>query len=112
LQYESVLTSVIEVGIATAGFSGIIAVLGRRSQGEWRTADLVRMSILLQASFAAILLSFLPMVLDGAGLSEPTVWRIASACFIAYAAIFGVRRLRQIRRAVANDPSVSPGFFC
>ena len=106
MQFESVFTSIIEVGIATAGFSGIVAVLGGRPQGGWLAGDVGRLTILLQASFSAILFSFLPLTLEGAGLAEPTVWRISSASYAVYLSLSLSIRGRQIRKASDADPSV------
>jgi hypothetical protein len=111
LQFESVFTSIIEVGIATAGFSGIVAALGRRSQGEWVVGDIGRISILLQASFSVILFSFLALTLVGAGISESAVWRISSASYTAYLAISVPVRVRQARKASDADPSIRLGSF-
>jgi hypothetical protein len=52
---EDILTTTAEIGIALAGFSGIVAVLGRRAEGAWSGADRVRLAMLLETSFAAVL---------------------------------------------------------
>jgi hypothetical protein len=111
VQFEQVFTSVIEVGIATAGFSGIVVVLGQRAQGEWSQSDLGRISLLLQTSFAAIFLAFLPLVLGGAGVSEAAVWRACSGTFAVYVLMAVPPRVRQIRRLQAEDPNYSPALF-
>jgi len=111
LQFEPVLTSIIEVGIATAGFSGIVAVLGGRSQGEWRAGDVGRISLLLQGSFAAVLFSFLPLTLEGAGVSETTLWRISSASIAMYSALSTPRSIRRVREISEADPSVRLRLF-
>jgi hypothetical protein len=110
LPFESLFTSAIEVGIATAGFSGIVAVLGQRAEGEWDVVDLVRTSILLQSSFAAILLSFLALLLHGAGVAEPTIWRVGSSCYAVHTLFALARRYVQARRAEA-DPTFSYAVF-
>jgi len=110
LQFESVLPSAIEVGIGTAGFSGIVVVLGQRAQGNWSAADVGRIVLLLQGSFAAILLSFLALLLDGAQVAEPTIWRAGSGTFVVYALLILPLRARQIERMRGTDASFSPGL--
>jgi len=107
VQFEQFFSSAIEVAIATAGFSGIVVILGQRGQGMWNQADLARVSLLLQASFIAIFLSFLPLVLDGAGVSTSMIWRVGSGCFIVYACIAIPLRRRAILRVRSEDPTYS-----
>jgi hypothetical protein len=108
LHFENLFTSAIEVGIATAGFSGIVVVLGQRAQGQWSPSDLGRISLLLQTSFAAIILAFLPLFLDGARVAEAVIWRIGSGCYVVYTALILPSRWRQTRTILEADASVSP----
>ncbi|MGH0029293.1 MAG: hypothetical protein ACQGVC_05855 [Myxococcota bacterium] len=107
MQFEQVFSSAIEVGVATAGFSGIVVVLGQRAQGEWSPADLGRVSVLLQSSLAAILLSFLALVLHGAGVADSSIWRIGSGTHVVYTAVQLPLRLRQMRGLHEVDTSYS-----
>lgn len=85
-----VLTSAIEVGIAIAGFTGIVIALSKRDADSNARALLV--SILLLASIASVFFSFLPMLLSLSGLAEANVWRVSSATFLIYiTAVFGYR---------------------
>lgn len=111
MQFEQVFTSAIEVGIATAGFSGIAAVMGQRTQGTWSGAELGRISLLLQTSFMAIALGFLPLVLDGARVAEPVIWRIGSGCFVLYVLVAVPLRFRGTLRVRDADGSVSMPLF-
>jgi hypothetical protein len=108
VQFEQVFTSAIEAGTAVAGFSGIVAVLGRRAEGQWSPSDRVRVTLLLQTSFAAIGLSFLALVLDGAGVADPTTWKVGSACYALYAVLAVVPRVRLFRTMTETDPSFAP----
>ncbi|KAA3639961.1 MAG: hypothetical protein DWP92_03885 [Armatimonadetes bacterium] len=107
LQFEQVFTSAIEVGIAIAGFSGIAAVMGQRARGTWSGVELARIAILLQTSFMAIAFSFLPLVLDGARVAEPVIWRIGSGCFVLYTLVTVPHRFRGALRVRDADGSVS-----
>ncbi len=111
MQFEQVFTSAIEVGIAIAGFSGIVAVLGQRARGEWSRGDLGRMVVLLQSSFAAILLSFLVLILEGAQLREPLIWGVGSGCTLLYLVVVIPLRVRDFRKVQAADKSYSPVVF-
>ncbi len=111
MQFEQVFTSAIEVGIAIAGFSGIVAVLGQRTRGEWSRGDLGRMVVLLQSSFAAILLSFLVLILEGAQLREPLIWGVGSGCTLLYLVVVIPLRVRDFRKVQAADTSYSPVVF-
>ena len=77
------LRTMAELGIALAGFSGIVAVLGRRLQGEWSSLDRARLLGLLIPSFGVVFFSLLPEVIQGA--RAPGLWlRIAHALLAAY----------------------------
>jgi hypothetical protein len=105
MQFEQVFTSAIEAGVAVAGFSGIVAVLGRRAEGQWSSSDRLRVMLLLQTSFAAIGLSFLALTLNGAGVAEPTIWRVGSACYALYVALSVLPRVRLLRTIRTVDPA-------
>ena len=92
-QPDMVLTSAIEVGIAIAGFTGIVIALSRRDADADARALLV--SILLLTSIASVAFSFLPMLLSIAGLDDPTVWCASSSAFLVYVAGVFTLRARQ-----------------
>ena len=77
VQWESALGSAIEVAIAIAGFSGIVAAVGRRAAGSWTDSDQLNLRILLTASGATIFFAFLPFLLIGP-LDPPVAWRFAN----------------------------------
>ena len=97
---DSVLTSVIQVAIAIAGFSGIVAVLGHRSEGVWDEMDRIRLQGLLVGSFATMIIAFLPYILFSAELAESLVWRICSGI---HAVGIGMDVVAKIRQHIAAD---------
>ena len=103
MQFEQVFTSAIEAGIGVVGFSGIVGVLGQRAQGQWSPVDRVRIALLLQTSFAAIGLSFLALTLDGAGVAEPAIWKVGSACYALYVVLSILPRVRFFRTMPDTD---------
>jgi hypothetical protein len=66
------------VGATFAGFSGVVAVFGRRSHGEWLPEDLFRLRNLMFLSLGVCLLAFAPLVLATWHFSEPRSWALAS----------------------------------
>ena len=120
MSWQSALGSVIEVAIAMAGFSGIVAAVGRRGAGHW-TVDL-RLRILLTASGSCLCSSrFLPFVL--VDLIDPSLmWRLASGLLAAHTIFITAFRFRQasvagIRAAIGlpmvqDDRRRDPSYRC
>ena len=78
-----VLSLLAELATAIAGFSGIVAVFGRRTAGRWRPAESARLVGLLYTSLVAALFSVLPLVLFSVPVSEPMCWRVLSPLLAA-----------------------------
>jgi hypothetical protein len=95
-----------EVAIAIAGFSGVVAVFGRRSDGLLQAADQLRLQVLLTASAIALLFSIAPFIVLDAGVSEPLFWRVGSGVQGAWWILISIYRLRQAR--VVGVPPVIP----
>jgi hypothetical protein len=72
------LIATIEASIALAGFSGITAVLGRRSQGEWRPQEDLRLVNLLANSFTAFLVSLFGVLLLSTSVPPAATWSLCS----------------------------------
>jgi hypothetical protein len=66
------------VGATFAGFSGVVAVFGRRAHGEWLPEDLFRLRNLMFMSLGVCLLSFAPLVLITWHFLEARTWALAS----------------------------------
>jgi len=75
------LSTFAEVGIALAGFSGVVVVLGRRAVGEWIPLDRFRAITLLTLSLLLVVFSLLPLVLEPLGLAELTSLRLCNGLF-------------------------------
>ncbi len=99
LHWDTALSAAIEVSIAIAGFSGIVAAVGHRSDGRWNANDQLRLQVLLTASGAAGTFAFLPFVLLDAALDPKLVWRIGSGAqfvWIVGVATFRIRQANQM----------------
>ncbi len=75
---QDALTTVAEIAIAIAGFSGVAAVLGRRAEGQWASFDVLRLRLLLRSSFGIVIFCFLPIVLSSASVAAEKVWAPSS----------------------------------
>jgi hypothetical protein len=72
------LRTIAEIAISLAGFTGIVAVLGRRARGEWTPLELLRLRLLLETSLGVLFCSFLPALLLAAGVGATSGWRVAN----------------------------------
>ena len=106
LPFESLFTAAIEVGIAIAGFSGIVVVLGREPIGQWSEIEKSRMGILVRSSFATVVLGFMPLFTNETFASPTTSWAICSSLCSAYFFLaFAIRMpsVRKLRKAPDSD---------
>ena len=92
--WESALGSIIEVAISLAGFSGIVAAVGRRGAGHWSNGEQLLLRILLTSSGAALLFAFLPFTMIDA-IDPFIVWRILSGLLATWLLGIGIYRSRQ-----------------
>jgi hypothetical protein len=110
MNWESALGSAIEVAIALAGFSGIIAAMGRRGAGRWTAGDQILLRILLTASGVALVWAFLPFVILDA-IDPPAFWRIGSgaiACWYIGILVYRIRQTARVRaEAVLRPPPLA-----
>ncbi len=107
---SDVLTVLAEVFVAFAGFTGIVATLGQRSEGKWRPVDVIRFRALLEASLAGLVLCVLPFGFHHFAVAEAITWGVCSAILAVYATTYllKVRRSQDKLRAT-EDPDFVPG---
>lgn len=72
------LTTLAQLGVALAGFSGIVVVLGARATGQWSSRERQLLGVLLGTSGSVVLWSILPLLLLAAEVSERRVWLLSS----------------------------------
>lgn len=106
MEPTDVLLTIAELAIAFAGFSGIVATLGRRDGGAIFPEDRVRISVLLGASLSTTAFALLPFALWEIAGSPERVWRIVSALYVPYGLAIMLVGERHARRAVAEDRDV------
>jgi hypothetical protein len=73
---EDALASIAEVAIGLAGFSGLVAAFGQRSDQPWRSDQKARIVFLVALSFVVITTSMLPSAISGWSKSASLVWGI------------------------------------
>jgi len=110
LQGSDVLTILAEIFVAFAGFTGIVAALGQRSAGKWRSVDVIRFRALLEASLIGLVLSVTPFGFHYFGISEAVTWSIGSLLLAAFISSVLIRiSLKQRRLRTSEDPDFVPG---
>ena len=108
--WETALSAAIQVAITTAGFSGVVAALGRRATGEWTQTEQLLLKMLLTASTSTLIFSFLPFVLIDLTSTE-FAWRVCSGLLGSYYIAIVVIRSRQRRTVGHWVLRVSPWVF-
>ncbi len=95
------LDSILEVGIAIAGFSGVVIAFGRK---EWSSRAMFLLPTLLDIAFLTVVLAFIPLILLTTSITQPVVWQIASAATATYVAVVIPYRTVRIKQLFL-DPS-------
>ncbi len=107
---SDLLTILAEVFVAFAGFTGIVATLGQRSEGKWRPIDVIRFRALLELSLAGLALCVLPFGFHHFAVAEAITWGVCSAILAVYAPLLLLRVTRkQAELRVSEDPDFIPG---
>ena len=105
-------TTIAEIGIALAGFSGLVVVL-RKTTGALNAIEKYRMSVLLATAFGAMFLALLPGALQHLGLADDILWRTSSAFLTAFSFVFVLgwvlssRRFFHVAREIFSVPAFS-----
>jgi len=78
VEQAETLRTIAEVATAFAGFSGVVVVLGRRTEREWSYVETATISLLLLYSLGVVLFAFVPLLVEAAGVP---VWRVSAGLF-------------------------------
>jgi hypothetical protein len=81
VEQAETLRTIAEVATAFAGFSGVVLVLGRRTEREWSYVETATISLLLFFSLGVVFLALVPLLVEAAGVP---VWRISNGLFGIY----------------------------
>ncbi len=77
-----ILILAVEASIAFAGFSGIIVTFQFGGEKEIRRSDAVGLTMILQFTLLAALISSMPLLLSTFDVKETTVWAVSSALIV------------------------------
>ncbi len=84
-----------EVSIVFAGFTGVVGMLGFRSDNQRIHGQLYQVGAMTGFSLMAALFSLVPLLLSAVGLSDAAVWRSSSGGLLA--ALLGWAFLGRLR---------------
>ena len=79
-----ILVSIATVAATFAGFSGVVAVFGRRAHGEWLLEDRFRLVNMLVTSLGACLFALIPIVALLLHVDGPSLWEVSSLLMFVY----------------------------
>jgi hypothetical protein len=97
VEHRDTLLTLAEIAVALAGFTGIVGVLGRRTQNATHAISWLRLRAMLEVSLRNAAFAVLPIPFLGLMSSETVVWRVASgAYFVAVVAYILLRRRSEI----------------
>lgn len=102
LQGEGILQTIAELSVAFAGFTGVVVAFGRRP-GRGASIDAHAFVAMLASSLQALLFSMLPFLMAAAGMTEPRLWRVGSACMLVGLALGASADLRYGWRADRSE---------
>ena len=109
MQHSEILSTMAEVSIVFAGFTGVVAMLGLGSDNQRVHGQMYQVGAMVGFSLIAALFSLVPLLLSAVGLSDAAVWRSASvgllAALLAWT-ILGTMRLRYLRGRGVRLPRV------
>ena len=103
------LQTIAEIGIAFAGFSGLIVAL-RKNTGPLTAVDKYRLQILLALAFGAMFLSLLPETLQHFGTPVQIIWPLASTALSVYSIVFMFWWIAMSRRMMRSVPEIFNWF--
>ncbi len=111
MQHSELLSTMAEVSIVFAGFTGVVGMLGFRSDNRHIHGQLYQVGAMIGLSLIAALFSLVPLLLSAVGLSDAAVWRSSSvgllAALLAWT-IVGASRWRGLRGSGLRLPRVLP----
>ncbi len=83
MQHSEVLSTLAEVSIVFAGFTGVVGMLGFQSENRRIHGQLFQVGAMIGFSLIAALFSLVPLLLSAVGLSDAAVWRSSSVGLVA-----------------------------
>jgi len=91
MSIDGLLQTLAQLFIALVGFTGIVAVIGRRGQGEWDPLERARLDSLLWSSVGGVLFTLAPLLAAAAHVEPTLAWRAGNG-IVAVVHVYGVFR--------------------
>lgn len=85
---ESLLTTIAEVSVAFAGFSGLIAIFSSATGHGPRLVDFPQFWFMIEISLATLFFSLLPLLLEQLGAPAELMWACASAAVALFLLLY------------------------
>ena len=106
MEHHDLLQTIAEVGVALAGFAGVISIFRGRLPEREHLIHIHSARNIIELSLGVVLFSFAPPIVQGLGASPILAWRISSglaALALLLSSLFIIRRLQHLARAVASE---------
>jgi hypothetical protein len=102
VQRADLLLTTAQIGMALAGFAGLVTLLSRPTPRADARLNEIRFRNMVELSLMLAAFGLLPFVPAEFGLAEPTSWRISSAAYAVVGAAFLLHSVRRNRRFVGR----------
>ena len=99
------LQTIAEVGVALAGFSGLVVAL-RKKTGPLSEVEKYRLQVLLTLAFGAVFLSFLPEILTSLELQTGRAWLYSGFALCIYSIVFLSWWMKATRNFIHTFPEI------
>jgi hypothetical protein len=106
MQPEDVLTTLAQLGVAIAGFSGIVVALAKPALGA-SSENRSLLSVLLLASAGVVIWALAPLVMLSAQMPTQTTWIVSSAGWSIQQAFAFAQRAYQLRSSPESGPRLA-----
>lgn len=105
MEHQDLLQTIAEVGVALAGFAGVISIFRARLPGPEHLYQVQSARNIIECSLFTVLFSFAPPIVHGLGANPNLAWRIssgASALALLLMLLLEIPRIRSLARKMAD----------
>ena len=102
---ENTLWEVANLALIVMGFSGFVAFMGRRADGEWTQGDLKRLIFMIIMGTRLLFAALLPMVFIHFGMIEQVVWAISSGILAIVGTVYATIMVLKLNKVAADEHS-------
>ena len=102
MRQADLLLTTAQIGMALAGFAGLVTLLGRPGPRADRRLNEIRFRSMIELSLTLAAFALLPFVPTELGLVESAAWRVSSAVYAMASASFLLHSFRRNRREMGR----------